>query len=179
MFGRPEKEYRPFPRENRRDEAHGEGEVPLFLALVPIAPGARILELGCGPGATLATIAELAAPARLVGIDIDRELLDRAEARLGASAELLLGDARALPLPDASFDVVLDFGTCYHIARAGDALAEAARVLVPGGLFVTETKLNQRLSHPFRSWGRRMPWSAAPSLARAGRTLMWEVRRKR
>jgi hypothetical protein len=74
---------------------------------------------------------------------------------------------------------VLDFGTCYHIARAGDAVAEAARVLVPGGLFVTETVLNQRLSHPFRSWGRRMPWSSVPALERIGRTLMWELRRKR
>jgi ubiquinone/menaquinone biosynthesis C-methylase UbiE len=176
---RREREYRPFPRENRRDEAHGEGEVPLLVALLPIARGARILEIGCGPGATLVPLAELVAPARLCGIDIDRELLARAAARLAAArvdAELVCGDVRTLPFPDASFDVVLDFGTCYHIARAADGLAEIARVLAPGGTFVTETVLNQRLSHPFRSWGRRMPWAAAPELVRAGTSLMWEAR---
>ncbi len=65
-------------------------------------------------------------------------------------------DVRSLPFPDASFDIVIDFGTCYHIARANQALDEIARVLVGGGIFATETKLSQILSHPVRTLGRRL-----------------------
>ena len=177
-----EREYRPFPREDRRDEAHGEGEVPLMVALLELPRGSRILELGCGPGATLVSVARFATPVRLVGIDIDRELLARAADQLAAAgtrAELVCGDARALPFPDASFDIVLDFGTIYHIARPAEALAEAARVLAAGGLYVTETRLNQALSHPIRSLGRSIPWRAVPALVPHLRTLMWEVRVRR
>jgi ubiquinone/menaquinone biosynthesis C-methylase UbiE len=177
-----DREYRPFPREHRRDEAHGEGEVPLMAALLELPRGARILELGCGPGGTLSSVARLLAPSRLAGIDIDRELLARAAERLaeaGAAAELVCGDARALPFPDASFEIVLDFGTLYHIARSADALAEAARVLVPGGMYVTETRINQALSHPIRSLGRSIPWRAVPELVPHLRTLMWDVRVRR
>jgi hypothetical protein len=52
-------------------------------------------------------------------------------------------------------------------------------VLRPGGLFVTETYLNQFFSHPVRSWGQALPWEEAPALAPRGRTLMWEVRERR
>jgi hypothetical protein len=48
---------------------------------------------------------------------------------------------------------VFDFGTCYHISEPAAALSEIERVLAPGGRFVTETRLNQLVSHPVRSWG--------------------------
>ena len=181
MWPATETEYRPFPRELRRDEAHASGEVPLLLALLALPPGLSILELGCGPGATLVPLAQRVAPARLCGIDIDADLLHIATTRLATArcnAELHHGDARVLPFAEASFDIVLDFGTCYHIARPHLALAEAARVLVTGGLFVTETKLNQGLSHPLRSLTRRLPWHRVPALAPAFATLMWDVRVK-
>lgn len=59
----------------------------------------------------------------------------RTAARPLASAEV--GDARALPFPDRAADVVLLLGPLYHLTSADDrarALAEAARVLVPGGV---------------------------------------------
>ena len=174
-----QREYRPFPRENRRDEIHSWGEVPLMLTLLELPMGARILELGCGPAATLIPIAKMLDPKQLVGLDTDRALLNIAKDRLvasGTEAELVHADARHVPFADQSFDMVLDFGTCYHIARADDALREAARVLVPGGLFVTETRLNQILSHPVRAMGKSMPWANVPELKPAFKTLMWEVR---
>ncbi len=182
MWWHRDAEYRPFPREQGRDDAHGNMEVPLLVMLLELPRGARILELGCGPGSTLLSFARLLAPSRLCGIDIDPELLDLAATRLaeaGRTAELVAGDARALPFDDESFDVVADFGTCFHIARPAEALAEAARVLAPKGRFVTETKLNQIVSHPWRALGRQMPWSRVPQLAPTLRTLMWETRVKR
>ena len=181
MWSQADVEYKPFPREVRRDEAHSNGEVPVLLAMLGFPPGLAILELGCGPGATLVPLGRQIAPARLCGIDIDEVLLRdcaASAASAGIEVELHHGDARALPFDDATFDVVLDFGTCYHIAHSARALAEAARVLTRGGVFVTETKLNQTLSHPLRSFGRRLPWSAAPALAPLRRTLMWEARVK-
>jgi ubiquinone/menaquinone biosynthesis C-methylase UbiE len=76
-----------------------------------------------------------------------------------------------MPFADESIDIVIDFGTLYHIARSPAALDEIARVLVPGGAFVYETKASQFLSHPVRSRGRRLPApaprSAAPPLGDA------------
>ena len=71
------------------------------------------------------------------------------------------------------FDVVIDFGTCYHIPGAADALDEIARVLVPGGLFVHETRIAQLFAHPIRSQRTRLPWSAAPNLAVDRRGMLW------
>jgi ubiquinone/menaquinone biosynthesis C-methylase UbiE len=174
-----EREYRPFPRENARDDAHGNVEVPLAVALLSLPRGGRVLEIGCGPGATLEPLARLLAPSRLVGVDIDPALLALARERYASThIEIVQADARALPFARGSFDIVVDFGICYHIARAAEARAEAARVLVLGGSFVTETKLNQAISHPWRSLGRRMPWSSVPSLRAAERALMWERRVK-
>ncbi len=94
-------------------------------------------------------------------------------------AELVWGDVRDLPFADAAFDVVIDFGTCYHIARPGPALAEIERVLAEGGVFVHETRASQLLSHPARAWGRRLPWHLAPTLRPRRHGLLWASRSKR
>ncbi len=77
---------------------------------------------------------------------------------------------------DDSFDVVIDFGTLFHIARADDAAAEIGRVLAPGGLFVHETKLSQVLSHPVRSRGRRLPSLRSHGLRPRRSAVLWASR---
>jgi len=174
-------EYRPFPRETGRDASHGDFELPLMARVLGLPRGQRVLEIGCGVGAGLPALMRLLAPRRLVGIDIDPVALEAARTRLdreGTQVEVVLADVRDLPFEDASFDLVCDFGTCYHIARPERALAEVSRVLAPGGRFVGETRLNQMTSHPVRAWGRRLPWSAAPALAPARETLMWYARER-
>lgn len=115
--------------------------------------------IGCGAGVALPALHRLCETDVIVGIDVDAAALRTAAERtraLSPRIELIRADARSLPLPDASFDAVVDFGTCYHISRAQEALAEIARVLRPGGVFATETKLSQFVSHPIRSHGRRL-----------------------
>jgi ubiquinone/menaquinone biosynthesis C-methylase UbiE len=144
--------------------------------------GGRVLEVGCGRGVALPVLARLLAPARLTGLDLDPVALAEARhrtAQAGIAAELVPADVRRMPFPDAAFDLVVDFGTCYHIAAAEQALAEIARVLASGGRFVHETPLSQLVSHPVRSFGRRMPWGSAPELARDRTALLWSARLRR
>jgi ubiquinone/menaquinone biosynthesis C-methylase UbiE len=147
-----------------------------------LPPGGRVLEIGCGRGVALPVLSRLLQPRRLVGLDVDTSLLARARERtepLGCAVELRKGDVRALPFPDASFDLVVDFGTCYHVARRAQALREVARVLADGGRFAHETRLSQLLSHPARSWGRELPWDAVPELVVEKWALLWASRVKR
>lgn len=183
LLGRgPAPEYRAFPNEGRRNLMQETLEVPTMILVLDLPKGGRTLEVGCGRGVALPPIARALEPKRLVGIDIDPELLAAARNRLAeqkVEAELRRADVRTLPFPDGCFDLVIDFGTCYHIANAGQALAQIARVLAPGGLFVEETPLSQLLSHPIRAFGRQLPWTETRSLARARSGLLWSSRVRR
>jgi SAM-dependent methyltransferase len=96
------------------------------------APPAVVLDVGGGPGAYSAWLAGLGNRVAL----LDPVELHVAQARsLGVEASV--GDARALPFADESADAVLLLGPLYHLPDAVDrrrALAEARRVLRPGGI---------------------------------------------
>ncbi|HEV8264477.1 MAG TPA: class I SAM-dependent methyltransferase [Gemmatimonadales bacterium] len=177
-----EPEYRPFPDVGRRNLLQEMLEVPIMTWALGLPRGGRVLEVGCGRGIALPPLTRALCPSQLVGIDVDEGFIAEARRRAeeaGVAAELRVADVRMLPFPDASFDLVVDFGTCYHIAGAARALAEIARVLTPGGLFVEETPLSQLLSHPVRSFGRRVPWSAVPILSSPATRLLWARRARR
>lgn len=178
---RNEREYRPFPNETGRNTRQVTIEVPLMVRALGLPTGGRVLEVGCGRGVAIPVLARLLRPSRLAGLDLDPALLDEARAHAdaeGIAVELVPGDVRCMPFPDGAFDLVVDFGTCYHIARAGEALAEIARVLAPGGLFVHETPLSQLFAHPFRSFGRRMPRPFSMGFERHTAALLWAARRR-
>ena len=160
-------DYRPYPNVHRRNRMHEVVELPVLVRLLGIPKGRRVLEVGCGRGHAFATVHRLCAPSFLAGLDIDQSLLTIAAAAAQARrlpVDLVHGDVRALPFGDGAFDIVLDFGTCYHVASPQLALGEVARVLRRGGVFVAESRLNQRLAHPIRAKGGRLPWPAVPEL---------------
>jgi ubiquinone/menaquinone biosynthesis C-methylase UbiE len=172
--------YEPFPNIERRNLLQERLEVPALIRALRLPRGARILEVGCGRGVALVPLAEIAEPRELAGLDVDPALLAEARKRVwrrGVTAELVHGDVRALPFPDDAFDIVVDFGTCWHIADPERALREIARVLAPGGRFVHETVVSQRLAHPVRSRRGTLPWGAAPQLHRERTAVLWSSRR--
>ncbi|HEX9654910.1 MAG TPA: class I SAM-dependent methyltransferase [bacterium] len=156
-------------------------EVPAMVLAMGIPPKQRMLEVGCGQGIALTPFFKLCRPKRLVGIDVDEFLIRAAAKRLHQKetlVELYCHDVRKLPFPDASFDVIVDFGTCYHISHRLKALKEIARLLTVGGIFVFETRINQFLSHPVRSFGRRLPWHLVPDMKLQRWAVMWTSRIK-
>jgi SAM-dependent methyltransferase/alkylhydroperoxidase family enzyme len=93
-----------------------------------VGPGDRLLDMACGAG--LAVELASAIGATCSGIDASRRLIAVARDR-NPRADVRVGDMHDLPWPDASFDVVTSFRGIW--ATTPDAVAEAYRVLVPGG----------------------------------------------
>jgi SAM-dependent methyltransferase len=182
----PEPEqYLPFGNMESRNGLQERVEVPLLVRALRLPRGGRVLEVGCGRGVALPVLAERLRPDALVGVDIDPTLVEQARRRIvrtATRAVVHVADVRDLPFDSATFDVVIDFGTCYHVSggAAGrlDALGEIARVLRIGGLFVHETPVAQHLAHPVRSFGRRLPWALAPGFASERCAVLWTARRR-
>ncbi len=101
--------------------------------LAPLVRGRVVLDVATGTGLTLMGLAELAH--RAVGVDLSAGMLRRARQR---ALLVMQGDAAALPLPDASFDVACCFKAFPHLPEPERALRELARVVREGGHVVVE-----------------------------------------
>lgn len=103
-----------------------------------LAPGMRLLDVGCGPGTITVGLAEAVAPAEAIGIDVVDAVLDdaREHARTAGVGSVRFERASVYELPyaDASFDVAHANQVLQHLTRPVDALREVSRVLRPGGL---------------------------------------------
>jgi ubiquinone/menaquinone biosynthesis C-methylase UbiE len=104
-----------------------------FLARAPQRDGSRVLEVGCGTGVITALIADMPGVAVAVGVDPSRQFVQQARRRLLPSCRFEVADGRSLPFGDSTFDGVVFATTLCHIPSPEQALAEAHRVLTPGG----------------------------------------------
>ena len=101
-----------------------------LLDAVAAGDGVRLLDVACGPGD--ATAAATARGASATGVDFAAAMIAQAT-RLHPGIAFRTGDAEALPFEDRTFDaVIINFGVL-HFARPDQAIAEAHRVLIPGG----------------------------------------------
>ena len=101
-----------------------------LLDAVGAGPGTRLLDVATGPGYVAGRAAARRADA--VGLDFSERMLAYARSR-SAGVEFVHGDATALPFEDASFDAVVAAFVLLHLGTPERAVAEAARVLRPGG----------------------------------------------
>ena len=103
-----------------------------------LSSGMSILDCGCGPGTMTQGLAELVAPGRAVGIDIEPSMVAQAatlaEKQGVNNLSFEVGDITELPYPDSSFDRAFSCAVLEHLPDPVKALKEIHRVLEPGGL---------------------------------------------
>jgi arsenite methyltransferase len=142
-----------------------------------LAPGARVLDVGCGGGIDVLLAARRVSPGgHVTGLDLLPEMCARARANAAAAGlsnvEVVEGEMEAIPLPDDAVDVIISNGVINLSARKMRALFECARVLRPGGhLCLTDVTIDERdlppevLLHP-------AAWSGCAAGAMAERALL-------
>ena len=110
-------------------------EVPMLMRLGGKMAGGTAREISCGQGAGVELILDRFGADRVVGIDVDEAMIARARRRIADRdhADVRVGDATALDLPDASIDAAFDFGIVHHTRDWRTAIGEIHRVLRPGG----------------------------------------------
>jgi arsenite methyltransferase len=115
-------------------------------AALAARPGEQGLDVGCGPAFLACELGREVSPSgRIVGLDESPEMLEAARARVAREGlvgrvELRQGDAARLDFPGGAFDFVTAAQVYLYVADVEGALAEAARVLHPGGrLAVVDT----------------------------------------
>ena len=123
------------------------------LERLPWRGDERVLDVGCGPGGLLQQMARQSAMARhraqtdlpggwgaLIGFDFSAGMAAKAaRSAAGQPVHFYVADAQSVPCADGFFDVVMARHMLYHVPDIERAVAEAARVLRPGGHFLVTT----------------------------------------
>jgi SAM-dependent methyltransferase len=105
---------------------------PRFLEFTGVTAG-PVVDVGCGPGALTAVLAERFGPPRVAAVDPSPPFVEACRARV-PGADVRLGSAEALPFQTGSFDAALSQLVLSFVADAGRMVAEAVRVVRPGGV---------------------------------------------
>ena len=126
-------------------------EVAFFLP--HLRSGMRVLDVGCGPGSITLGLAEVVAPAEVVGVDLQPAQVEQARAlaaeRGVTNARFEVASVYELPFPNGSFDAVLAHGVLMGLREPVRALQELRRVLRPGGVVgVRDADMGCRHLHP-------------------------------
>jgi ubiquinone/menaquinone biosynthesis C-methylase UbiE len=122
----------------------------------PLGEGSVVVDIGCGAGMDLLLAARSVGPrGRAIGIDMTEAMAGRARASARAArlenVEVRLGDAMALPLEDASVDVVISNGVLNLTPDKTVSFGEVHRVLRPGGRFLyADISIGNELSESTR-----------------------------
>ena len=107
---------------------------PLFLSWLDVPAGRRWLDVGCGTGALCAAILDRCFPTSVAGVEPSEGFLKTAKDNLAGRAQLHPGSATAIPLGDASVDVVVSGLVLNFVPDQPAAIREMARMTGPGGM---------------------------------------------
>lgn len=139
----------------RHPQLGGIAVIPPLLqrALRASRTDARVLDIGCGEGATLRALDTFAPHVDAIGCDLSSERVTIARSH---GMEAVVADCAILPWPDAHFDLVITRHVIEHVDNEQTMLNEAARVLQPNGLLYLETPRRLRGAwYPYRNRYRK------------------------
>jgi ubiquinone/menaquinone biosynthesis C-methylase UbiE len=125
--------------ELRPEDESSRAYIQIYDQLIGDCPlaGRSILEIGCGWGGGCAYMAGYFAPRRVVGLDLVESNVAACRRHAPAATQsFVVGNATALPLAAASFDVVANVESSHNYKSFPDFVQEVRRVLVPGGTFL-------------------------------------------
>jgi arsenite methyltransferase len=108
------------------------------FSLGRLAPGERVLDVGCGAGTDSLVAAQMVAPdGSVTGVDMTDEMLAKARASVREmdveNVEFVAGEAEELPFDEGAFDVVISNGVIDLVPDKDAVFSEILRVLRPGG----------------------------------------------
>ncbi len=133
------------------------------LDRLPLAPGAQVLDAGCGSGRTLQDLVDYG---EVHGVELDPEAAELARGR--DHGEVLVGRLEELPFADATFDLITCLDVIEHTPDDRVTLTELRRVCRPGGWLLVTVPAYQALwsqhdeaNHHYRRYSRTMLTDAA------------------
>lgn len=145
------------PSYNSRFPSYLQVTTGKIAATANIMPDDRVLDLGCGTGELLFTLAQkFPAANEFVGIDLSEEMLKLAKSKLDAfkAVSLRSGNIEQIPYPDASFDLIVSSGVLHYVRNPKTMMREALRVLKPRGrlllIDMAQESLTTKISSMFR-----------------------------
>jgi SAM-dependent methyltransferase len=140
------------------------------LERLPLEPGARLLDAGCGSGRTLD---ELARYGRVSGVDLSPDAVETARKR--GHDDVQVARVEELPFADGTFDVVTCLDVVEHTPDDRATLAELRRVTRPGGLLLVTVPAYQALWSQHDEVNLHFRRYDSSSLRAAARSARWHV----